>query len=353
MIVPAAVAVPRTSSAEGAASVTAKPSSASTSVSPATPTTMVFDVSPAPKVSIPAGRSPPAKSAAEAAAAPAPLTDHLTVWLDSAACASVTVKVNAVVPLWASNRAASAAAIETVLPIASPKLPVRGAGMPLPVEPTTMAPPDRSRPVTCRSVALSPAFTVYLKRSVLVPPPPAKVATAPSSSRRVGAPVTVTASLSVSVKVTTWPVVTMVLPLSDAAVNRIGIGPSLSGSPFEASMVEASVPCTAVSIATMSSTSAAPEPLAASRASSNWLLVAMVADRKLVMVLASTLSAPATDATSCSPAILSDRFSVPFLAIMSTMAAKAACCADDRSAPRPANAEPIRITVSIAFDIST
>src|SRR3954469_17119869 len=111
---PVAVAVPIVRPADGLDSVTAKPSSGSTVVSPATRTVIVFDVSPAPNVTVPDGSTPPAKTDALAACSPLPPTDQSKDWFEAKAWPSITVKVKAVVPLLPSILLASAATIDTV-----------------------------------------------------------------------------------------------------------------------------------------------------------------------------------------------------------------------------------------------
>ena len=69
MVVPAA----------GFDSVTVKPWPGSTTVSPATLTVIVWLVSPAAKLTVPEGRTPPAKSDAEAELAPLPVTAQLAL----------------------------------------------------------------------------------------------------------------------------------------------------------------------------------------------------------------------------------------------------------------------------------
>ena len=64
MIVPVAAAVVMVRADRRSESVTVKPSSGSTVVSPATLTVITFEVSPAAKLTLPLGSAPPAKSAA-------------------------------------------------------------------------------------------------------------------------------------------------------------------------------------------------------------------------------------------------------------------------------------------------
>ena len=112
-IVPDAAAVPIVVPADALDSVTVKPLSGSTVLSPATLTVMVLLVSPAAKLTVPEGSAPPTKSAASAAFAPLPVTAQSAepAWLVSPE--RVTVKVNAVLPLLPSALLADAAAIET------------------------------------------------------------------------------------------------------------------------------------------------------------------------------------------------------------------------------------------------
>src|SRR4051812_23944503 len=112
-MVPLADAVPMVSPADGLDSVTAKPSSASTVVSPAARIVIVFEVWPTANVTVPEGNTPVAKSDALAACNPLPATDQSTDWLEAEAWPSVTVKVKDVVPLLPSALTASRAAIET------------------------------------------------------------------------------------------------------------------------------------------------------------------------------------------------------------------------------------------------
>src|SRR5262249_24868346 len=98
-MVPLAVPVAMASPADGFDNVTVKPSSGSANVSPKTPTVIVFDVSPAANVTVPDGRTPPAKSAAFAGFVPPPVTAQFTLPDDDVPPVRLTVKVNGVVPL--------------------------------------------------------------------------------------------------------------------------------------------------------------------------------------------------------------------------------------------------------------
>ena len=79
-------------------SVTVKPSAGSTAVSPATLTVIVLLVSPAAKLTVPDGKTAPAKSEAEAGLAPLPVTAQLALVAMLVLPPRVTVKVNGVLP---------------------------------------------------------------------------------------------------------------------------------------------------------------------------------------------------------------------------------------------------------------
>ena len=118
-------------------SVTVKPSSGSTSVSPVTLTLMVLLVSPAAKLSVPLGSAPP-KSAALAGLTPLPVTAQLTLVAPVVGPLRVTVNVYGVSPEFPSNLTASAAAIAN-----------DGAMVPLPI---TMLLPVTSILSSCTAV---------------------------------------------------------------------------------------------------------------------------------------------------------------------------------------------------------
>ena len=82
----------------GLDSVTVKPSSGSTTVSPATLTVIVLLVSAAAKLTVPEGRTPPAKSDPAAALAPLPVTAQLALLAMLVLPPRVTVKVNGELP---------------------------------------------------------------------------------------------------------------------------------------------------------------------------------------------------------------------------------------------------------------
>ena len=84
--------------AAGFDSVTVKPSSGSTTVSPATLTVIVLLVSPAAKLTVPDGRTAPTKSDPAAGLAPLPVTAQLALVAMLVLPPRVTVKVNAVLP---------------------------------------------------------------------------------------------------------------------------------------------------------------------------------------------------------------------------------------------------------------
>ena len=131
---------------DGAKSVSAKDSSASTAVSPATSTTIVLTCSPPTKLTVPDGSAPPAKSAAPAGSVPLPVTAHMTLVAPEMSPKRVTEKMKAALPALPSACAAAGPPTDRLNVPARSRSAKRKVSMPRSV--SVPAGPDRARTVS-------------------------------------------------------------------------------------------------------------------------------------------------------------------------------------------------------------